>query len=162
MKRQLGPTVGKFDLSVIPQVSLPTGKNGITSHGYDPALEAPWSRAVSKNWTVAGMLSALWPTQVVGQNTAGQNLTRRNFTGQGSMYFDRQLTAPWDAYAEYGGMFPRRGGPQHMINIGTAYKLSPHQQLDLHCTFALSAAAAPDHAVGVGYSVRFQAWKSRE
>jgi hypothetical protein len=38
-----------------------------------------------------------------------------------------------------------------------AYKISPHQQLDFHFSFGLSAAA-PDHAIGFGYSVRFQAF----
>jgi hypothetical protein len=71
------------------------------------------------------------------------------------VYFDRQLTAPWDAYVEYSGDFPLRGGPQHAIDFGTAYKLSPHQQFDFHFGFGLSAAA-PDYTIGVGYSVRFQ------
>jgi hypothetical protein len=92
----------------------------------------------------------MWPTETA----------RHNLTGQASVYFDRQLTAPWDAYVEYSGAFPQRGGPQHTIDFGTAYKLSPHQQLDFHCGFGLSAAT-PDHTIGFGYSVRFQAIRSR-
>jgi hypothetical protein len=145
LKQQLGPTHG-FDVSVIPSVSLPTGANPISSHGYDPTVQLPWSRSLVKNWTVAGMFSVMWPTE------AG----RRNATGQASVYFDRQLRQPWDAYVEYSGAFPQRGGPQHVIDFGTAYKLSPLQQLDFHCNFGLSAAA-PDRSIGFGYSVRFQA-----
>jgi Putative MetA-pathway of phenol degradation len=52
-KQQLGPTHG-FDVSLIPSLSLPTGANPISSHGYDPALQLPWSRSFAKNWTVAG------------------------------------------------------------------------------------------------------------
>jgi len=81
-------------------------------------------------------------------------------TGQSSAYFDRQLTPSWDAYVEYSGAFPQRGGPQHVIDFGTAYKPTPHQQLDFHCVFGLSAAA-PDHSIGFGYSVRFQVIRSR-
>jgi hypothetical protein len=147
-KQQLGPTHG-FDISLIPSVSLPTGANLISSHGYDPTVQLPWSRSLSKNWTVAGMLSLMDPTQ------AGQ----RNLTGQASMYFDRQLTAPWDAYVEYSGAFPQRGGPQNVIDFGTAYKPTPHQQLDLHFNFGLSAAA-PGPAIGFGYSFRFQVFRS--
>jgi two-component system KDP operon response regulator KdpE len=33
-------------------------------------------------------------------------------------------------------------------------------QLDFHCSFGLSAAA-PDHSLGFGYSVRFQAFRSK-
>jgi hypothetical protein len=148
-KQQLGPRRG-FDVSLIPSLSLPTGANLISSHGYDAALQLPWSRSLSKNWTAAGQFSLTWPTETA----------RHNLTGQTSVYFDRQLTAPWDTYVEYSGAFPQRGGPLHIIDFGTAYKPSPHQQLDFHCGFGLSAAA-PDYTIGFGYSVRFQAIRSR-
>jgi len=148
-KQQLGP-VGGFDLSLIPSVSLPTGASAISSHGYDPAVQLPWSRSLTKSWTVAGQLAVAWPTE------SGQ----RNATGQASIYFDRQITTPWDAYAEYSGAFPQRGGPQHLLDYGTAYKPPPHQQFDLHFGFGLSAAA-PDYSIGFGYSCRFQIIRSR-
>jgi hypothetical protein len=149
-KQQLGPAWGKFGLSLIPSVSFPTGSNAISSHGYDPTVQLPWSRALSKNWTAAGMFSLMWPTEG----------PRRNLTGQTSVYFDRQLTQPWDAYLEYSGAFPQRGGPQHTLNAGTAYKISPHQQLDFHASFGLSAGT-PDYSIGLGYSVRFQVIRPR-
>ncbi len=148
-KQQLGPVRG-FDVSLIPSVSFPTGANAISSHGYDPTVQVPWSRSLTKSWTVAGMFSVMWPTEGA----------QRNVTGQASMYFDKQLTTPWDAYVEYSGSFPERGGPQHLIDFGTAYKISPHQQLDFHCGFGLSAAV-PDHIIGFGYSVRFQVIRSK-
>jgi hypothetical protein len=149
-KQQLGPTRDGFDVSLIPSVSFPTGANLISSHGYDPTVQLPWSRLLTKNWTAAGMFSLMWPTEGA----------LRNLTGQSSVYFDRQLTPSWDAYVEYSGAFPQRGGLQHVIDFGTAYKPSPHQQLDFHCGFSLSAAT-PDHSIGVGYSVRFQVIRSR-
>src|SRR5271163_2950521 len=109
---------GGFDVSVIPSVSLPTGANLISSHCYDPTVQVPWSHSLTKNWTVAGMFSMMWPTE------AG----RRNVTGQASVYFDRQLTQAMDAYVEYSGAFPERGGPQNLIDFGVAYKPSLHQQ----------------------------------
>ena len=96
------------------------------------------------------MFSLMWPTEG----------SRRNLTGQSSVYFDRQITSLWDAYVEYSGAFPQRGGPQNVIDFGTAYKPTPHQQLDFHCSFGLSAAT-PAHVIGFGYSVRFQAFRSR-
>jgi hypothetical protein len=143
-KQQLGPT-HEFDVSLIPSVSIPVGANAISSHGYDPSLQVPWSRSLTKVWTLAGQLSLLAPTS-----------GRRNVTGQASMYFDRALGSVWDAYVEYSGEFQQRGGPQHTLDFGTAYKISTHQQLDLHCNFGF-AATVPSHAVGIGYSVRFQA-----
>jgi len=149
-KQQLGPTRGGFDVSLIPSVSFPTGANLISSHSYDPTVQLPWSRSLTKNWTAAGMFSLMWPTEGA----------LRNLTGQSSVYFDRQLTPSWDAYVEYSGAFPQRGGPQHVIDFGTAYKPTPHQQLDFHCGFGLSATTL-DHSIGVGYSVRFQVIRSK-
>jgi len=154
LKQQLGPVKG-VDVSIIPSVSFPTGANAVSSHGYDPMVQAPWSRGLSKNWTVAGMLSVAWPTQA-----AANGGTKRNVTRQGSVYFDRQLTSPWDAWVEYSGSFPQRGGPQNIVHFGTSYKISPHQQLDFHAGFGLSSAV-PDHFIGFGYSVRFQVVRTK-
>ena len=148
-KQHFMPAKG-LDVSVIPSLSFPTGSSQVSSHGYDPSLQIPWSRGLSKNWTVAGMFSGAWPTQPAGRNT----------TGQGTFYFDRQLTAPWDAWVEYAGSFPERGTPVHILNMGTCYKPTAHQQIDFHWSVGLSAAA-PDDAIGVGYSVRFQVVRKR-
>jgi outer membrane putative beta-barrel porin/alpha-amylase len=147
VKQQLGPAAG-FDVSLVVSLSLPTGARAFSSHGYDPSVQLPWSRALSSNWTAAGMLSVYWPTED----------GRRNVTGETTFLLDRQLTKPWDAFVEYAGDFPERGGPRHLIHIGTAYKPTPHQQLDLHFGVGLSSAAV-DHFIGVGYSFRFQAVK---
>ncbi|MGA8439148.1 MAG: transporter [Candidatus Sulfotelmatobacter sp.] len=63
VKEQLGPP-GKFDVSVILFLSFPTGANTVSSGGYDPGLQVPWSRALSANWTAAGMFSCTGPLKV--------------------------------------------------------------------------------------------------
>lgn len=145
IKQQLGPFHG-FDISLVAALSFPTGGHSASSHGYDPELQLPWSLKLSTNWTAAGMFSVYWPTQDAPQNTT------RNTTGQATLLFDRQLTAPWDAFVEYGGEFPRMGGPIHLLHFGTAYKLTPHQQIDLHGGAGLSSAA-PSYFIGFGYSI---------
>lgn len=147
MKQQLGPTPGGFDVSLVLSLSLPTGARAISSHGYDPSVQLPWSRALSKNWTAAGMLSVYWPTQD----------GRRNVTGETTFLLDRQLTSRWDAFAEYAGDFPEQRGARHLVHFGTAYKPAPQQQLDFHVGWGLSAAAV-DHFIGIGYSFRLQAF----
>jgi len=146
VKQQLGPTPGKFDVSVILFLSFPTGANTVSSGGYDPGLQVPWSRALSANWTAAGMFSVYWPTQ-------GRT---RNVTGESTFLLDRQLTKPWDAFIEYAGDFPEVGAPRHLLHFGTALKITKQQQVDFHVGVGLSSAAA-DHLVGIGYSFRFQA-----
>ncbi len=145
VKQQLGPTPGGFDVSAIVFLSFPTGAHTVSSGGYDPALQVPWSRALTARWTAAGMFSLYWPTQ-------GRT---RNLTGQSTFLIDRQLTGPWDAFAEYAGSFPERGGPQHLLHFGTALKLAKRHQLDFHVGVGLSSAA-PDHFIGLGYSYIFQ------
>jgi hypothetical protein len=147
-KQHFSPAKG-LDVSVIPSLSFPSGSDAISGHGYDPMLQIPWSYGLSKNWTAAGMFAVAWPTLPSGAGRA------RNTTGQGTVYFDRQLTNPWDAWIEYAGSFPSYGTPQHILNMGTCYKPTPHQQIDFHFSAGLSAAA-PDYSVGLGYSVRFQ------
>jgi len=146
VKQQPGPTPGKFDVSVILFLSFPTGANGVSSGGYDPGLQVPWSRALSANWTAAGMFSVYWPTQ-------GRT---RNVTGESTFLFDRQLTKPWDAFIEYAGDFPEVGGPRHLLHFGTALKIGQQQQIDFHVGVGLSSAAV-DHLIGIGYSFRVQA-----
>jgi hypothetical protein len=145
LKQQLGP-VGGFDISLVLSLSMPAGARGVSSGGYDPSVQLPWSRSLSANWTMAGMLSTYFPT-VQG---------RRNVTGETTFLIDRQLTKPWDAFVEYAGDFPERGGPRHLLHIGSAYKATPRQQIDLHFGVGLSSAAV-DHFIGIGYSFRWQA-----
>ena len=143
LKQQLGP-VGGFDVSAIFFLSVPTGASGVSSHGYDPALQVPWTRKLSANWTAGGQLAFYWPTQ------GGS----RNFTSETAFFLDRQLTKPWDAFVEYAGDFPEHGGTRQQIHFGTAYKITPHQQLDFHFAFGLTGSA-PKGYVGVGYSILF-------
>jgi hypothetical protein len=144
VKEQFGPA-RDFDVSAILFLSFPTGATGVSSGGYDPGLQVPWSRAISANWTAAGMFSVYWPTQ-------GRT---RNVTGETTFLFDRQLTKPWDAFLEYAGDFPENGGPRHLLHFGTALKIAPQQQIDFHVGVGLSSAAV-DHLIGIGYSFRFR------
>ena len=143
VKQQLGPFDG-FDVSVIASLSLPTGARAVTSHGYDPSLQLPWSRSLSGDWTLAGQFAAYWPT------AAGT----RNFTREATLLLDRQLSAPWDAFIEYAADVPHQGGARQLLHVGTAYKLAAHHQIDFHAAVGLSAAA-PRAFVGVGYSYLF-------
>ena len=93
-KRQLGPARG-FDAAVVVSLSLPTGASAVSSHGYDPFVQLPWSRAFDANWTAAGILSVYWPTQN----------GRRNVTGETTFLVDRQSMKTWDAFVEYAGDF---------------------------------------------------------
>jgi hypothetical protein len=90
------------------------------------------------------MLSVYAPTQNGSHRVVGES----------TFVLDRQLTKPWDAFIEYAGDFPQAGGPRHLLHFGTAYKITPRQQLDVHFGVGLSAAAV-HHFIGIGYAFRF-------
>jgi hypothetical protein len=102
-------------------------------------VQLPWSRTLSPNWTIAGMLSVYWPTE-------------------STFLIDRQLAKAWDAFVEYAGDFPQSAGPRHLVHFGTAFKLRPHQQIDAHVGLRQSAATA-EYFIGIGYSFRFQVFQ---
>jgi hypothetical protein len=141
LKQQLGPTRDNFNFAAILFLSLPTGANSISSHGYDPGLQLPWSRQLSANWTASGQAAFYWPTLAA----------KRNFTGELTFVLDRQLTRPWDVFVEYAGDFPERTGSRQILHFGSSYKLSARQQLDFQLAAGLSNAA-PNVFFGVGYS----------
>ena len=127
-------------------LSFPARAQAISSHGYDPGLQLPWTYRLSRNWSAGGQLASYWPT-IAGKHT---------FTGKPTFPIDGQLTKPWDAFVEYAGDFPQRGGPRHPPHFGSAYKLALRNQIDFHVAVGLSRAAA-NSFVGVGYSFPFRA-----
>jgi hypothetical protein len=141
VKQQLGPTRDNFNFAAILFLSIPTGSNALSSHGYDPGLQLPWSRQLSTNWTASGQAAFYLPT-LNG---------RRNFTGEVTFVIDRQLTKAWDVFAEYAGDFPDRSGSRQILHFGSSCKLSARQQLDFQLAAGLSNAA-PNVFFGVGYS----------
>jgi hypothetical protein len=149
VKQQLGPQLGDVDLSVIIAISLPTGADRITSHGFDPFIKFPWSKDLREGWSFGGMESLFWYTQD----------RRRNLTGESTLYIEKQITKRWDAFAEYGGDFAQRGGSREVGHFGTAYKVTPKNQVDFHFGFGLSHAT-PGRFFAVGYSFRIDdLWK---
>src|ERR1019366_1074397 len=80
--KQQFPNLGGFEWSAVITLSLPTGAAAISTHGYDPSFQLPWSHPLSSNWTAAGMLSVYTPTQN-GSHTV---------IGEATFLVDRQLT----------------------------------------------------------------------
>ena len=80
-------------------------------------------------------------------------------SGESTFYIEKQITKPWDAFAEYGGDFAQRGGSKEVAHFGTAYKITPGNQIDFHFGFGLSHAT-PGRFFAVGYSFRIDnLWK---
>jgi hypothetical protein len=142
-KRQLGPLPGGFELAVIMAVSVPTGSGAASSHGVDPFVKFPWSRALTKSWSVGGQFSTFY----VSENK------HRNTLVEPCFYKEREIGARDEVFVEYVGDYHQHGRPGQILHAGTAYKLTPVHQIDCHAGVGLSRAA-PDVFIAIGYSFR--------
>jgi Putative MetA-pathway of phenol degradation len=149
MKQQVGPLPGGFDLSVIVALSLPTGADRVSSHGFDPFVRFPWSKDLKKGWSIGGMQSLFSYTEN----------GKRNLVWETTFYLEKQITKAWDVFAEYAGDFAQRGGSKEVVHLGTAYKITPTNQVDFHFGYGLSRAT-PGRFFAAGYSLRiYKPWK---
>jgi hypothetical protein len=143
VKQQLGPLRGGVDLSVIAGLSLPTGAERASSHGFDPYVKLPWSKDFENGWSMGSMQSLFWYTEN----------GRRNLTWEPTFFVAKEITKPWEVFAEYGGDFAQRGESQQIAHFGTAYLINPKHQIDFHFGFGLSHGA-PSRFFAGGYSFR--------
>ena len=83
---------------------------------------------------------------------------RRNATWEPTLYLEKELTKRWEVFAEYGGDFAQLAKASQVAHFGSAYKVGPRHQIDLHFGFGMTPAT-PSHFVAVGYSFRVdQLW----
>jgi hypothetical protein len=73
VKQQLGP-IRDFGLAAIASVSFPTAAQSTSSHAYDATVQAAWSRKLHELWTIGGMFSGTWPTQMGHHNVTGNGI----------------------------------------------------------------------------------------
>lgn len=114
VKQQLSPMHG-VDISLVASLSFPTGATSVSSHGYDPSVQVPWSRSLSRSWTAAGMLSVYWPTQG----------PRRNVTGQVTFELDRQITRRGTPSSNMRATSPNKADPTTSCILGPLIKSRP-------------------------------------
>src|SRR5215470_14384551 len=142
-KQQLGPLPGKVDLSVIAEMSLPTGTSGLSSHAIDPEIKFPWSKDLKNPYSIGGMFSFFLPTED----------GKRNFTWEETFYFERELRKNMDLFIEYAGDYPHIGKTSQILHMGYTYRSKPTRQLDFHFGIGLTKAA-PIYFIACGYSFR--------
>ena len=149
LKQQLGPMAGGVDLSVIVALSVPSGATGVSSGGYDPFIKFPWSKDLEHGWSIGGMQSLFW-------NTDGR---KRNGVWEPTLYLEKQILKPLDAFVEFAGDYARRGGSRQLAHFGAAFRLNTTSQVDFHFGFGINRETPAQFFAG-GYSVRFDhLWK---
>jgi hypothetical protein len=143
LKEQLGPLPGGFDLSVIVGSNLPIGADKQNGHGFSPFVKFPWSRELTKGWSVGGMQSFFHGTEQAPHKE----------TWESTFYVEREFAKRSDAFIEYGADYGRGEESRQLLHIGAAHRITPTQQIDFHIGFGVSRGA-PRHFFAVGYSLR--------
>jgi hypothetical protein len=142
IKWQISPIPGKFDLSVVAGVALPTGSEAIAGRGTQPYLQMPWSWELHDGWGLSGMFTEFFrpsdPTRAVSETT---------------FVIEKKLAANFSVFTEYVGDYPQGDGPSHLWNSGGIYHLDKTHQVDFHVAVGLNHNA-PSYIVGAGYSFR--------
>ena len=142
-KRQL-PTLFGVATGAVAGIAFPSGSAQYTGGGYDPYLQAPWSRDLGGGWGLGGMFSLFWFTARSSQNP----------TFQSTFQISRALLPSVDSFFEYVGDYPRHAAPSQVLDAGATWTITHLQSVDFIFGFGLNHAA-PAHFVGLGYSVRF-------
>jgi hypothetical protein len=142
VKRELPVPFG-FRLSATAGLGFPTGSDKISSHGYDPYIQIPWSRRITDDWSLHGMFTVTWFTS---QRTI-------NPTFEPTLSLERALGPTGDLFVEYVGEYPNHARPSQILDAGGSWRVTKVQQLDFHAGFGLNSSS-PNHFFGIGYSFR--------
>jgi hypothetical protein len=135
-------SVAGFDLAIAPALSLPTGSKTRTSHGFDPQFEIPWQRDITEGWSLSGTAGVFYLTEDGRRRTQGEN----------QIELEKDVNRRTDLFLEYQSFFGD-GPVSNSLQMGGGYKIRPNHRLDFFVVVALSRAA-PNLAVGIGYSFR--------
>ena len=142
VKRELLVPYG-FRLSATAGLGFPIGSSKISSHGYDPYIQFPWSHEISGDWSLHGMFTVTWFT----------SQHQINPTFEPTLSLERDPGPTRDLFVEYVGEYPNHARPSQILDGGGSWRVTRLQQLDFHVSFGLNSSS-PDHFFGVGYSFR--------
>jgi hypothetical protein len=142
IKRELPVPFG-FHLSATGGLGFPTGARKVSTHGYDPYVQIPWSRAITDVWSIHGMFTVTWFT----------SQRKINPTFEPTLSLERELGPTSDLFFEYVSDYPNHARPAQILDGGGSWRVTKVQQLDFHVGFGLNSSS-PDHFFGIGYSFR--------
>jgi hypothetical protein len=137
-----GSPVAGFDAAILPSLSLPTGRAGFSSAGYDPGVKLTWARELPRGFGLSGNVNLAWLTVD----------DRRDWEPSISLSLSRDLAENWGAYWETYG-FINDGTCACTFNAGITRGFGGNLQLDVEAGRGMTASAA-DWFVGVGFAVR--------
>lgn len=140
IKRQLFAGSPSFSLSATAGVGVPGPAMGALVQGFSPYVQFPWSRPITDDWSVNGMVTLTWPA------IASAVL-------EPTLVLERDLGRKGDMFVEYIGDYTSGASASHVLDGGGGLRITPTHQIDFHVGVGLTRRA-PRTYVGVGYSLR--------
>lgn len=131
-------------LAITGGVSMPTGRAEFSSGGYDPFLQAQWTRSLPASLVLGGSFGIASVTSEV----------RRFRQSDGSLNLSRNF-GPWGVFVEAYGVSPSDfdTGTSWLTDGGLSRTVGRNVQLDVWTGHGLNGFAS-DWYVGFGFAVR--------
>ncbi len=140
-KVELG-TIAAWDVGAIASVALPTGSSDTSTGSAEPLLILAAGRGLGDDWSLGVQASTAWLDEADG------------FAVGSTLVAGRAVTENVGSFLEIAVDRAPGSSAATVLHGGFTFSLSPTLQLDLHGLAGLTDAA-PTHAVGVGFSTRF-------
>lgn len=138
------------EMSIVPQMTVPTGHNSVTSNKWLPGIN--WLYG----WDVNDFIGVGGSTQF---NGAVDGTTAHKYTEWAqAITINYALTEDVGAYTEWFAFFPSGADTeqvQHYIDGGFTYRPTPDMQFDIRAGLGLTDAS-DDYFVGTGFSIRIK------
>ena len=139
-KRQLFIESPSFSLSVTAGLGVSGIGIGAADREYTPYIQLPWSRSITDDWSVNGMVTVTW-------STAAKTSYEPTFV------LERAVGRRGDLFAEYIGDYTSQATASQILDVGGGWHITSKQMLDFHIGVGLTRNS-PRRYVGVGYSLR--------
>jgi hypothetical protein len=139
-KFELGRSQSGIDLAAIASLSLPIGKDGLTSDEPDPSFALVAGKTLDERWSFGAQIMAGWLAS--------------DFNWGATAVVGASLGGTWGGFFELAtDGLSGSGSTSTIAHTGLTYVLKSGVQLDYHVGFGLSDAA-PDVLFGAGLSFR--------
>jgi len=133
-----------FAMSLLGEVSLPTGSLALSSKGYDPALGLLWSLALDDKDSLSGTVQTASLSSDAGR---GEETSIAVDIG-------RAFDAHWGGFIELYSVRDAGAPVANTFDGGITYLAGDNLQLDINAGVGLNAGA-DDRFVGAGVAWRF-------
>ena len=139
------------EMAIVFQATVPTGAEVVTANRVLPGFNFLYGWDVVPDWLSAG--GSLGANRAVDDDGHSFVLVHQSFT------FGYTLTEQLGAYTEWFALYPTGAiapdtVPEHYVNGGFTYKVTPDFQLDVRAGCGLNRHAQ-DFFAGAGFAVRY-------